>query len=793
MLKQSKKPSVAPKNSRKLKKQVAPVQQFSSPRPEHLVNLINDSIWILSLIVLVYFSVMLFTFDMNDPAWSRSVVETGKINNLGGWLGAHLSDVVYYLFGFSAWWLVIAALLYLIKTFRLFNTNNQKYSAWIGFAGLALVLISSPVFEYALFRKDFANSLPIGAGGLIGSALGGTLSHFLGSTGSFLLALLLVLLSISLIAQVSWLDIMEKLGDQMAWLWDKAVGLLPKHDENASDKVVIADSKTTRRMVQEAQNISQTPDIKPEVTVSNRKSNLQINTPAPAPKQLNMLDADGNIAPIEPRFTGEYEFPSLDLLALPQGEVIPPDHAKLQQTAERIEAKLAEFGISVEVKGATSGPVLTRFEIEPAQGVRGSQISSLTKDLARSLTVQSVRVVETIAGKNTMGIELPNERRQEVTLRELLSAPVFQNAKSKLSVVLGKDIAGVPMIGDLAKMPHLLVAGTTGSGKSVGVNGMIMSILFRATPEEVRFIMIDPKVLELSIYDGIPHLLCPVVTDMSEAGQALNWCVAEMEKRYKLLAHAQVRTLDSYNEKIKAAKDAGSPLFNPFSLNPDNPEPLETLPEIVVIIDEFADLIMTDRKSVETSVARLAQKARAAGIHMVIATQRPSVDVITGLIKANIPTRMAFTVQDKIDSRTILGQGGAEDLLKYGDLLFLQPGNAEPTRMQGAFVSDHEVQAVVEHVKRQAPTDYVEGLLTGEAALETGNIVNPNANSDELFDQAVAFVLETQKVSISSLQRHLRIGYNRSATLVEAMEQAGVVSAADVSGKRTVLARRSNL
>ena len=478
---------------------------------------------------------------------------------------------------------------------------------------------------------------------------------------------------------------------------------------------------------------------------------------------------------------------------MPTSEVRPVNPETLQQTAERIEAKLAEFGIEVQVVSATAGPVITRFEIEPAQGVKGSQIVNLSKDLARSLSIQAVRVVETIPGKNTMGIELPNEKRQEVVLREILTAPVFTDAKSKLTVALGKDISGVPVVGDLAKMPHLLVAGMTGSGKSVGVNGMIMSILFKATPEEVRFIMIDPKMLELSIYDGIPHLLCPVVTDMREAGQALNWCVAEMEKRYRLLSHAGVRNIEGFNKKVEESKASGKPLLNPFSLNPDDPEPLDKLPLIVVVIDELADLMMTERKSVEQQIARLAQKARAAGVHLIIATQRPSVDVITGLIKANIPTRMAFTVQSKIDSRTILDQMGAEDLLKYGDLLFLQPGSAEPTRLQGAFVSDQEVHEVVSHIKRQAPADYVDGLLTGEAVLETNQVVNPNANSDELFDQAVAFVLETRKTSISSLQRQLRIGYNRAANLMQALEDAGVVSAADVSGSRKILAQKDSL
>ncbi|MDO5059800.1 MAG: DNA translocase FtsK 4TM domain-containing protein [Neisseria sp.] len=761
---------------------------LKKPRPEHVINLINDTFWLFGLIVLAYFAVTLGSFSMSDPAWSRSVPETAEVFNLGGLLGAYLADISYYLFGFSAWWIVLAAAIFLLKHFRPLQDGSEKaYSRWVASCGLLVMLAASPVLEYALFRHELADNLPAGAGGVIGSQLGGMFVRLLGSTGSVLIMLLITFLAVSLISQVSWLDMMEKTGDKMAWLWEQFAKLFKR--EKTDRNVIVPEMKTSRRMVQEAKNIVGMPTDKPETAASNRKPALQVTPPAPV--QIPLIDEKGDAAPPPP--AGEYTLPALGLLSLPKGDVQPADPEQLQQTAEKIEQKLAEFGIQVQVVSATSGPVITRFEIEPAQGVKGSQIVNLAKDLARALTVQSVRVVETIAGKSTMGIELPNERRQEVSLREILSAPVFGEAKSKLTVALGKDIAGVPVVGDLAKMPHLLVAGMTGSGKSVGVNGMIMSILFRAKPEEVRFIMIDPKMLELSIYEGIPHLLCPVVTDMREAGQALNWCVAEMEKRYKLLAKVEVRTLDSYNKKVAEAKEAGKPIFNPFSLNPDNPEPLEKLPQIVIVIDELADLMMTERKAVETQIARLAQKARAAGIHLIIATQRPSVDVITGLIKANIPTRMAFTVQSKIDSRTILDQMGAEDLLKYGDLLFLQPGNAEPTRLQGAFVSDNEVHEVVSHLKRQAPADYVDGLLTGEAALESTNAVNPGAGSDELFDQAVAFILESRKTSISSLQRHLRVGYNRAANLMEALEAAGIVSAADVGGSRKILAQKDHL
>ncbi|KLT72027.1 cell division protein FtsK [Neisseria arctica] len=755
-------------------------------RSAHAVKLINDTLWLFGLAVTVYIALALASFTMTDPAWSRSVPATEQVRNLGGLFGAYLADVGYYLFGLSFWWWVIAASIYLYKNFRLIQTEESKpYNTAVAFTGLLILLICSPVLEVFAFQERLENTLPVGAGGLIGTFAAQGMSWLLGTSGSLLILLVILLLALSLVAQISWLDILEKTGAKLEWLWMK---LSRKQEKFIKD---LPDAKTTRRMVREAKNITAEPVETIEGTTSNRKTVSVSVAPPPAPVQAPLFDEKGQAA--EPLPQGEYSKPSLGLLRQPQGEAPVINPEVLQQTAERIEAKLAEFGISVQVVSATAGPVITRFEIEPAQGVKGSQIVGLSKDLARSMSLQAVRIVETIAGKNTMGIELPNERRQDVMLSEILSSPVFTEAKSKLTVALGKDIAGIPVVGDLAKMPHLLVAGMTGSGKSVGVNGMIMSMLFKATPEEVRFIMIDPKMLELSIYDGIPHLLCPVVTDMREAGQALNWCVAEMEKRYRLLSYAGVRNLEGFNKKVREAKEAGKPLLNPFSLNPDNPEPLEALPMIVVVIDELADLMMTERKSVEQQIARLAQKARAAGIHMIVATQRPSVDVVTGLIKANIPTRMAFTVQSKIDSRTILDQMGAEELLKYGDLLFLQPGNAEPTRLQGAFVSDDEVHQIVAHIKRQAPANYIDGILTGEAALETTNVVNPNANSDELFDQAVAFVLESRKTSISSLQRQLRIGYNRAANLMQALEDAGVVSPADVGGSRRILAQKDNL
>lgn len=758
-------------------------------RPEYVANLIADALWLMGLAATLYLAISLISFDMGDPSWSRSSPVAGDAANLGGLFGAYVADVGYYLFGLSAWWWVAAACVVLYKDFRrhakqaLPGSYNRKIAA----AALFILTVFSPVLEYFALGGKYGDALPAGAGGMVGMRVGTIFEWLLGKSGSLLIILVVLLLSVSLLVQVSWLDVLDAAGgavQNFLTASGRKISALGKRRTNAKTDGI--DTYSTRRMVKEAKNITAQPLAPPEGSSSNRKS-VAVSVAPPPKIQASLFEDD------EPGQAGEYHKPGINLLRLPDGEPVSINPAGLERTAELIESKLAEFGIGVEVVSATSGPVITRYEIEPAQGIKGSQIVALSKDLARSMSLQSVRIVETIAGKNTMGIELPNDKRQDVMLSEILSSPVFAEAKSKLTVALGKDIAGTPVVGDLAKMPHLLVAGMTGSGKSVGVNGMIMSMLFKATPEEVRFIMIDPKMLELSIYDGIPHLLCPVVTDMREAGQALNWCVAEMEKRYRLLSHAGVRNLEGFNQKVEQAKAAGKPLLNPFSLNPDEPEPLEKLPLIVVVIDELADLMMTERKAVEQQIARLAQKARAAGIHMIVATQRPSVDVVTGLIKANIPTRMAFTVQSKIDSRTILDQMGADELLKYGDSLFLQPGSAEPTRLQGAFVSDDEVHQVVNYVKSQAPADYIEGLLSGEAALETTNIVNPNAGSDELFDQAVAYVLESRKTSISSLQRQLRIGYNRAANLMEALENAGVVSPADLNGSRKILAHKDHL
>jgi DNA segregation ATPase FtsK/SpoIIIE, S-DNA-T family len=485
------------------------------------------------------------------------------------------------------------------------------------------------------------------------------------------------------------------------------------------------------------------------------------------------------------------ELPSLDLLepASTETEEIPAE--RLAQTSQLIEQRLQEFKVPVTVVGASAGPVITRFEIEPALGVRGSQIVGLMKDLSRGLGLTSIRVVETIPGKTCMGLELPNAKRQTIRLSEILAATPYRHSASQLTLAMGKDITGHPIVTDLAKAPHMLVAGTTGSGKSVAINAMIVSLLYKATPEEVRLIMIDPKMLELSVYEGIPHLLAPVVTDMKLAANALNWCVGEMEKRYRLMSAVGVRNLAGFNQKLRDAQAAGKKIGNPFSLTPEAPEPLSALPMIVVVIDELADLMMVAGKKIEELIARLAQKARAAGIHLILATQRPSVDVITGLIKANIPTRVAFQVSSKIDSRTILDQMGAESLLGQGDMLFLPPGTGYPQRVHGAFVADDEVHRVVEYLKQFGEPQYEEGILDGPATEGAAQDLfgdTPDAEADPLYDEAVAFVVRTRRASISSVQRQLRIGYNRAARLVEQMEAAGLVSSMGINGTREVLA-----
>jgi S-DNA-T family DNA segregation ATPase FtsK/SpoIIIE len=578
----------------------------------------------------------------------------------------------------------------------------------------------------------------------------------------------------------------------------------------------VFDSETMPGVLQMPQGGSRTASYEPDFvdTVPESLPPLMappwdegLPMPVPSTRPVATVAMTGALSPAPSRPVAMLPTPvpvpvlSVGLTHLPQVALLDPATVAtetatpedLETTSRQIERKLADFGVEVQVIAAMPGPVITRFEIEPATGVKGSQIVNLAKDLARSLSLVSIRVVETIPGRNCMALELPNAKRQIIRLSEVLGAPIYTNAASLLTLGFGKDIVGKPFVADLAKMPHCLVAGTTGSGKSVGINSMILSLLYKADARDVRLILIDPKMLEMSVYEGIPHLLAPVVTDMKQASNALNWCVAEMERRYKLLSKMGVRNLAGYNKKIDDATAREELIPNPFSLTPEEPEPLDRLPHIVVVIDELADLMMVVGKKIEELIARLAQKARAAGIHLILATQRPSVDVITGLIKANIPTRLSFQVSSKIDSRTILDQMGAEALLGQGDMLYLSPGSGVPIRVHGAFVSDDEVHRVVEYLKSQGEPNYIEGILEGGVLDgDGGNDTNAeggggDAEADPMYDQAVAVVLQNRKASISLVQRHLRIGYNRAARLLEQMEQSGLVSSMSTNGNRDLL------
>ncbi len=721
----------------------------------------------------LYFTAALYGYSPADPAWSHTSAAV-RIANPAGVLGAYLSDLLFYLFGISAWWLVLFMFQQVWAGYRRLRVDSIfcKRTLWVSLAGFVMLLLSSCALE-AIRLYTLKASLPLAPGGMLGMVIGNAMTRLLGFTGATLLLLALIASGFSLASGMSWLRFTDWLGERLefSYFWvlqfwqtreDKRIGM-----QATSERSAVVEVEKKRVEVHQPIHIEQ-PVM--EVAKSAR---------AAEEKQITLF-ADMPDSPLPP----------LHLLdpAAQHVETVSAD--TLEFTSRLIERKLKDFGVEVKVVAAYPGPVITRYEIEPAVGVKGSQITNLVRDLARALSVASIRLVETIPGKTYMALELPNAKRQMVQLSEILSSQVYADMHSMLTIAMGKDISGKPVVADLAKMPHVLVAGTTGSGKSVGINAMILSILYKATPEQVRMLLIDPKMLELSIYEGIPHLLCPVVTDMRQAASGLNWCVQEMDKRYRLMSHLGVRNIAGYNQKIREAIKADKPLTNPFSLTPDNPEALEELPLIVVFIDELADLMMVVGKKIEELIARLAQKARASGIHLVLATQRPSVDVITGLIKANVPTRVAFQVSSKIDSRTILDQMGAEALLGQGDMLYLPPGTGYPQRVHGAFVSDQEVHRVVEHLKAQGEPKYIDGVLNSleESGEEAEGGLAQNAESDPLYDQAVDIVLKSRRASISLVQRHLRIGYNRAARLVEQMETAGIVSAMQSNGNREVIA-----
>ena len=715
---------------------------------------------------------MLGTFSRADPSWSHSVA-AGEIRNLGGRVGAWIADALLSLFGISAWWWVVLLAVTAVWTLSRLDSSaaGDRRSFLIAAAGFCALLLASSGVE-ALRLHSLKIPLPLAPGGVVGDYVAKALQSGFGFTGATLILVALFAIMLSLFTGVSWLTVMEKLGDGLegasVWMFERWQSWQDrKAGAIAAERREAAVEEKRELLIEEHEPIR----IEPPVVEIPKSSRVQKERQEPLFRDL----PDTPLPPIK-----LLDEASSDV------EVLSPE--TLEYTSRLIEKKLGDFGVQVKVLAAYPGPVITRYEVDPAVGVKGSQIVNLVKDLARALSVYSIRVVETIPGKSCMGLEIPNPHRQIVRLSEIVASRAYHEMHSPLTLALGKDIAGNPVVADLARMPHLLVAGTTGSGKSVALNAMILSVLYKTEPREVRLILVDPKMLELSAYQGIPHLLAPVVTDMRQAANALSWCMGEVERRYRLMTWISVRNLSGYNHKVADAEKSGSPLKDPETLDLPEPRDLEKLPHIVVVIDELADLMMVSGKKVEELIARLAQKSRAAGVHLILATQRPSVDVITGLIKANIPTRIAFQVSSRVDSRTILDQQGAESLIGQGDMLFLPPGSGMSQRVHGAYVADHEVQKVVEYLKSLGGPEYVEGLLEGEPADEGGDApVDRDAESDPLYDQAVEMVLRTRRASISLVQRHLRIGYNRAARLIEQMEQAGLVSAMQTNGNREVL------
>jgi S-DNA-T family DNA segregation ATPase FtsK/SpoIIIE len=738
---------------------------------------------LLSFALAGYFLVAMATYDVLDPSWSHSGSNV-EISNFGGTAGAWVADLSFYLFGFLAF-LIPAMLIYngiiLVKT-RDLSAEVRYQMLLIRWSGFVLTLISGCALA-SLHFSVAPDAMPLDAGGILGQVSGNYFSHGLGFVGATVLHLALFLSGLTLFTGISWLAVVDNLGKYTLL----AIDLLIDRYFLLRDRIEGKRNRSERQQVFQVQQQKQ--EKRKPVKIEPVVEKIQTSPRVEKEKQISLFKSSSK---------GGSTIPPLALLDQPGPKIAGYSKAALEAMSQQLELKLRDFGIEVQVESVHPGPVITRFEILPAPGVKVSQISNLSKDLARSLSVIGVRVVEIIPGKSVMGLEIPNEHREVVALSEIVQSRAFDEASSPLTLALGKDISGEAMVADLAKMPHLLVAGTTGSGKSVALNVMLLSILFKATPSDVRMILIDPKMLELNVYEDIPHLIAPVVTDMKEAANALRWCVAEMERRYRLMASLGVRNISGYNRKVRDAMAAGEPIPDPLFdkkrllLEPEaTPDDLEPLPYIVVVVDEFADMIMVVGKKVEELIARLAQKARASGIHLLLATQRPSVDVITGLIKSNIPTRIAFQVSSKIDSRTILDQMGAETLLGNGDMLYLPPGTSLPMRVHGAFVDDHEVHAVVNEIKKLGAPNYIADVLEESAATVLPGEAPRDANGDEvdpLYDEAVAVVTETRKASISYVQRRLKIGYNRAARMIEEMEASGVVSMVQSNGSREVLA-----
>ena len=739
-------------------------------------NLRESTLWVTGAIGLILF-LALSTYDIDDPGVSY-VGNESQVQNAIGKFGALLADFLFNLFGASSYLLVIIVLYFGWSIYResKYPENPNRGDLFMRTSGFILLLITSCALSTLHFSGEFYRET---AGGILGQVIGNYLESSMKLLGATTLLFFVWLASISLFLNVSWIKIIDEIGKYSLVFWEFC---LSKIDE-IKDKFEEKRKKAERKEIFNAE--------KKRIA---KKAPPKIEPITPKLEKSNRAEKERQVPMFEPPTDGE--LPNLALLDDPPLREQAYSNESLEAMSRLVELKLKDFGIEVEVVSVSPGPIITRFELDPAPGVKVSKISTLSKDLARSLSVVSVRIVEVIPGKSFVGLEIPNESRELVTLGEILKSKVYDEMSSPLTLALGKDIGGNSVVADLSKMPHLLIAGTTGSGKSVAINAMILSLLYKATSEHVRLIMVDPKMLELSVYEGIPHLLTPVVTDMKEAANALRWCVAEMDRRYKLMAALGVRNIGGFNKKVKDAIADGNPIPDPLFKLPellDDDEPvdhptLNTLPYIVVIIDELADMMMIVGKKTEELVSRLAQKARASGIHMILATQRPSVDVITGLIKANIPSRIAFQVSAKVDSRTILDQMGAETLLGHGDMLYLPPGTSLPNRVHGAFVADNEVHSVVSNLKKAGSPQYIDEIVqTTDLNIMGSGDDETDAEKDVLYDQAVQIVIDTKKASISGIQRRLKIGYNRAARMVESMESAGLVGPLESNGTREIL------
>nr|VFJ87598.1 MAG: DNA translocase FtsK [Candidatus Kentron sp. LFY] len=796
----------------------------------------REVILIVSAAVVLYFLLSLMTHHPNDPGWSHSA-EIERIENSGGPVGAWIADLFFYLFGYPAYLfpLLLGVIGWLI--FRLSGEGGRSNPWFVIVRGSGFLLTLMASCGLAATHFGGSEVLPVDSGGMLGKVIGIGLFRSFNPLGGTLALLAMFLTGITLLTGVSWLWLMDNTGRCTLFLADKlqrvisigheyylSSGLRDTQAElgrTAGRKLMgflqekIGDGKPPQPRIEPGGIGPLTFD--PDVDIKEKRQYMggghrvekrgeqRSSTSREQPSRGQPFKPREQSSKSQETISGG-ALPPISLLDLPETPMHTVTDEALGDMSRQVEEKLGDFGIEAQVVAVYPGPVITRFEVDLAPGTKVSRITALAKDLARSLSVISVRIVEVIAGKSVIGLELPNEQRDLVRLSEILHSHEYKNCISPLTLVLGKDIAGRSVVADLAGMPHLLVAGTTGSGKSVAINAMILSLLYKASADDVRIIMVDPKMLELSVYEGVPHLLAPVVTDMKEAANALRWCVAEMERRYKLMSSLGVRNMAGFNRKVREASRAGRPIPDPFYAPPpwepsfdeedggDPPEPptLEPLPAIVVIVDELADMMMVVGKKVEELIARLAQKARAAGIHLILATQRPSVDVLTGLIKANIPTRIAFQVSARVDSRTILDQMGAEQLLGHGDMLYLAAGKPMPTRVHGAFVADGEVHKVVEHLKQHGSPNYLDEILSGgvDGVSEEGGIMgdSDDTESDPLYDEAVRIVTETRRASISGVQRRLKIGYNRAARMVEQMEIAGVVGPLESNGNRDVLA-----